>query len=314
MKIYHHISKYQNTQKSILTIGTFDGVHLGHQKVLQNIVIQCNTNNLKSLVLTFNPTPFQFFSKKEIKNNLNSIDEKVNSIEKLGIDALIIQEFDESMADLEAEKFVKDILINQFNIKKIVIGYDHRFGKNRAAGFEELLEFGKKYDFEVEKITAFEYENNIISSSKIRNFIENGSIEIANQYLGSEYSITGKVIDGKKIGNSIGFPTVNLEILDQKKIIPKIGVYFVKVFHQKKKYFGMMNIGFNPTFNNEIISIEVHIFEFNENIYHQEIKVSFINRLRDEIKFGSKLELINQLEKDKMTCLSLIKIYNKTDI
>jgi riboflavin kinase/FMN adenylyltransferase len=303
MEIFHDISQFNSNQSTILTIGTFDGMHFGHQNLMKNMVSFAKKEQLKSIVLTFSPTPNQFFSKKTLNNQINSIDEKTQLIKNQNIDYLIIQPFDIAFSNIDAKYFIEEILVKKFKIKKIIIGHDHRFGKNRTAGFDELQDFGKKYNFEVEKIEAIEIDNLIVSSSKIREFIENGNIETANIFLDYYYSLKGKVIHGKNIGAQLGFPTANIELKDKNKILPKNGVYFVKVELENHYYFGMMNIGLNPTFEDKKLSIEVHIFDFKKDIYGLEIYIKILRRLRDEQKFSDKTILINQLNIDKKNCI-----------
>jgi riboflavin kinase/FMN adenylyltransferase len=306
MQVFKNYSDFNIQDQTVLTIGTFDGVHLGHQNLLQNMVKYSKKENLKSLVLTFFPTPAQYFRKSIIKNQLNSISEKIQLIENQNIDFLIVQPFDEKFANLDAETFVKEVLINQLKIKKIIVGYDHRFGKNRSAGYEELVDYGRKFNFDVAIIEAFSKNEIIISSSKIREFLQYGDVENANKLLGKPFFLQGKIIHGNKIGASLGFPTANIEVKDNQKIIPKIGVYFVKISINNVNFYGMMNIGYNPTFNNEQLSLEVHIFNYNTQIYNKNISICFIKRIRDEQKFNSKMELVKQLEKDKEFCYSLL--------
>lgn len=307
MQVFKNYKDFNIQEQTVLTIGTFDGVHLGHQNLLQSMVEYSKNENVKSIVLTFFPTPTQYFKKINLNNQINSITEKIQLIKNQKIDYLISQPFDKDFANLEAETFVTDVLIKHLKVKKIIVGYDHRFGKNRAAGFEELVAFGNKYNFEVAMIEAFLKDKIIVSSSKIREFLQNGELENANQFLGNYFSIQGKIIHGKKIGSTLGFPTANIEIKDKQKIIPKIGVYFVKIIIDNSQFFGMMNIGYNPTFTNEEISIEVHIFNYDTQIYDKEITIYFLKRIRDEKKFNSKTELIEQLKTDKEFCLNLIE-------
>jgi riboflavin kinase / FMN adenylyltransferase len=306
MQVFKNYSDFNIQEQTVLTIGTFDGVHLGHQNLLQSMVEYSKNKNVKSIVLTFYPSPAQYFKKNSINNQINTISEKIQLIENQKIDYLIVQAFDEQFANLDAEMFVTEVLIKNLKIKKIIVGYDHRFGKNRAAGYDELIRFGKKYNFEVEMIKAFLKDEIIVSSSKIRENLQNGALETANNLLGNYFSIQGKIIHGKKIGSSLGFPTANIFIDDKQKLIPKIGVYFVKIILDNNQFFGMMNIGYNPTFNNNELSLEVHIFDYKTQIYDKEITVNFLKRIRDEQKFNSKVDLIEQLGKDKKICLSFI--------
>lgn len=230
---------------------------------------------------------------------LNTIDEKIVLLESIGIDNLIIHPFDKEFSRLSAEGFVKNILVDQFNIKKIIIGYDHRFGRNRTADINDLIEFGKEYGFEVEQISVQEIDEIAVSSTKIRNAILNGNIALANDYLGYPYFFSGEVVKGKQLGRTIGFPTANICINENYKLIPKNGVYVVKSSHKKQPIFGIMNIGTRPTVNGENQTIEVHFFDFDKDIYNQIITVEILEFIRDERKFESLDALRNQIQKDK---------------
>lgn len=244
---------------------------------------------------------------------LNSIDEKSNLIEKAGIDNLVIHPFDKEFASLTAEEFVKKVLVDIFNIQKIVIGYDHRFGKNRTADINDLIAFGNQYNFEVEQISAEELNEVAISSTKIRNALTEGNIELANSFLGYNYAITGTVVQGKQLGRTIGFPTANISVKEDYKLIPNSGVYVVECKIQNQSYFGMMNIGTNPTVENtnSTQKMEVNIFDFDAEIYNQTITVSFLRRIRSEQKFNSLEALKNQIALDKQTSLCFINEQNK---
>ena len=242
---------------------------------------------------------------------LNTIAEKSILLEKIGIDNLIIHPFDKEFSRLSAEEFVEEILIKKFNVQKIVIGYDHRFGRNRTADFETLQEFGVQYGFEVEQITAKQVNDISISSTKIRTAIVDGNINLANQYLGYNYSITGTVVKGKQLGRTIGFPTANIKIKDDYKLIPKNGVYVVHCLIKEKIYSGMMNIGNRPTVDGTNTTIEVNIFDFDQEIYDEKITVEFLDFIRDEQKFNSIDDLKNQIQKDKTTSLNYL---NKSKI
>jgi riboflavin kinase/FMN adenylyltransferase len=237
---------------------------------------------------------------------LNSINEKTSLLDKMGLDNLVIHPFDREFSNLSAEEFVKTILVDTFNIQKIIIGYDHRFGKNRSANMDDLIEFGEKYGFEVEQISAQEVDSVSVSSTKIRDAIANGTMSIANEYLGYDYLLSGKIIQGKQLGRTIGFPTANIKIKENYKLIPKNGVYIVNSVIQGKTVFGIMNIGLNPTVNGEDLSIEVHFLNFNADLYNTEITVSVMDRIRDEKKFTSIDLLKSQIQEDKNYAISYI--------
>jgi riboflavin kinase / FMN adenylyltransferase len=303
LKIFHSISEFASNKKTIVTIGTFDGVHLGHQKIINRLL----NSDLETVVLTFLQHPRSVLHANSHVKLLNTNLEKIELLEKKGIQNLIIHPFDAQFAELTGEEFVKSVLVDQLNIKKIIIGHDHRFGKNRSSDIHDLIYFGKKYHFDVEQISAKEFDEISVSSTKIRNAIQEGNIKIANDYLGYSYTFKGTVIKGKQLGRTIQFPTANIEIDDPKKIIPKNGVYIVTAYWGHKSLQGMMNIGVKPTVDGQNSSIEVHFFDFNQDIYGEVIRISVLEYIRDEKKFDSLEDLKSQLGKDKITSLSFFK-------
>ena len=307
MKVFTSISEFNSTKKTIVTIGTFDGVHIGHQKIIEKLIQGSKNSDCESLILTFFPHPRMILHEASSIKLLNTINEKSGFLKKMGLDNLVIHPFDIKFSNLSAEEFVKTILVDSFNIQKIIIGYDHRFGKNRAANIDDLIAFGDKYGFEVEQISAQEVDSVSVSSTKIRDAIANGTMAVANEYLGYNYLLSGKIIKGKQLGRTIGFPTANIKIEENYKLIPKNGVYIVKSIIQEKTFFGIMNIGLNPTVNGEDLSIEVHFLDFNIAIYNTEITVSVIDRIRDEQKFSSIDLLKAQIQKDKNNAISYIE-------
>jgi riboflavin kinase/FMN adenylyltransferase len=307
LKVFSSISEFNSTKKTIVTIGTFDGVHIGHQKIIEKLIQGTNNAACESLILTFFPHPRMVLNGSSSIQLLNTITEKSSLLEKMGIDNLVIHPFDKEFSNLSAEEFAKTILIDAFNIHKIIIGYDHRFGKNRAANIDDLIGFGKKYGFEVEEISAQEIDSVSVSSTKIRAAISNGNIAVANEFLGYDYTLSGKIIKGKQLGRTIGFPTANIEIEENYKLIPMNGVYIVKSHLQEKTVFGIMNIGLNPTVNGEDLSIEVHFLDFDGDLYDTEIGVSVIQRIRDEKKFTSIDLLKSQIQEDKNYAISYIE-------
>ena len=306
MKIFHSINDFRSTKKTILTLGTFDGVHIGHKKILNKLTQNTDDKKHESLVLTFFPHPRMVLQEHSDIKLLNTIDEKIDLLEKIGIENLVIHPFDETFSRLTAEEFVSTILVDQFHIHKIIIGHDHRFGRNRTADIDDLIAFGKQYDFEVEQISVQEINEISVSSTKIRNALLEGNMTLANEYLGYDYLITGKIIEGKQLGRTVGFPTANLKIEENYKLIPQNGVYIVQSTINQKTVSGMMNIGFNPTVNGQKQSIEIHYFDFNADLYHQEIQVSILKRIRSEQKFESVDLLKEQLEKDKKIALNYL--------
>jgi len=294
-------------KKTILTLGTFDGVHLGHGKILERVTQNTENGKYESLVLTFFPHPRMVLQGDSEVKLLNTISEKIDLLEKSGIENLVIHPFDEMFSKLTAEEFVKTVLVDQFHIQKIIIGHDHRFGRNRTANIDDLVDFGKQYDFEVEQISVQEIKDVSISSTKIRNALTEGDMALANEYLGYDYFLTGTILKGKQLGRTIGFPTANLQIEEDYKLIPRNGAYLVKSTINHKTVYGMMNIGYNPTVAGEKLSIEVHYFDFDADLYGQKISVSILEYLRPEQKFASVDLLKAQLEKDKETALDFIK-------
>ncbi len=304
MKIFHSISEFTSPRKTIVTIGTFDGVHLGHQKILTRVLNATNADNLDSVVLTFSQHPRSVLNANSDIKLLNTNNEKINLLEKKGIHNLIIQPFDIQFSELTGEEFVKKVLVDKLNIQKIIIGYDHHFGKNRSSDIHDLIYFGKKYHFDVEQISAKEIDEISVSSTKIRNAIMAGNIRLANEYLGYNYIFSGTVIKGKQLGRTIGFPTANIQIDSDKKILPKNGVYIVNGLINKKSYHGIMNIGVKPTLDQKEISIEVHFFDVNFDLYDQEISISVLEYIREEKKFQNLDALKLQIEEDQKKALS----------
>lgn len=306
LKLFHSINDFQSTKKTILTLGTFDGVHFGHKKILERITQNTEDGKYESLVLTFFPHPRMVLQEKSEIKLLNTIAEKTKLLEKTGIENLIIHPFDESFSRLTAEEFVHSILVDQFHIQKIIIGHDHRFGRNRTADINDLIAFGAEYGFEVEQISAQEIQDVSVSSTKIRKALNEGNMALANDYLGYNYFLSGEVVKGKQLGRTIGFPTANIKIEEDYKLIPKTGVYAVKAIVDQKEVFGMMNIGFNPTVNGQQQTIEVHLFDFDQDIYGLQIEVSLLKYLREEQKFGSIDLLKEQLNQDKLNALDFV--------
>lgn len=300
MKLFHSIQDFQSKEKTIVTLGTFDGMHIGHQAILKKLKSKRTDSDCKVLVLTFFPHPRMVLKTNREILLLNTIEERIQLFKEFGIDYLIVQEFTPEFANLSAEDFVKDVLVDTFNIEKIVIGYDHHFGKNRSANIHDLIEFGKKYHFDVEQISAEELDHVSVSSTKIRKALDEGNVTLAKNYLGYPYMISGTVIKGKQLGRTIGFPTANIQIEENYKLIPAIGAYVVEVLIKAKTYYGMLNIGWNPTVGGNTQSVEVNIFDFEQDIYNQKITVCFLERIRDEKKFSSIEMLKKALHEDKL--------------
>ncbi len=304
MKIYRNIDNFK-IRKPIVTIGTFDGVHLGHQKILNFLKSEAQRLEGEEVLLTFYPHPRQVLNPNSSQLKLiNTLDEKIETLKKIGIKHLIIYPFTKSFANLTSCEFIGEILVQKIGIKHLVVGYDHRFGRDREGDIATLSKCTKPYNFNVIKVDALVTDNVKISSTKIRNAINKGNIELANYYLSYDFAISGKVIEGDKIGQKFGFPTANIFISNKNKIIPANGVYAVEVLIHNKKYYGMLNIGIRPTINSTgKRSIEVNIFHFNKNIYNQDIIIKLKFRVRDEIKFKNTELLKKQLELDRKTVL-----------
>lgn len=305
MKIVKQNSPDLNTP-SIVTIGTFDGVHIGHQKIIEQLVKTAHSENLESCVLTFFPHPRMVLQKDANIKLINTIEERKQLLEKAGIDALFVKKFTKDFSRLGAEEFVKDLLVDTLHTKKVIIGYDHRFGRNRSADINNLRDFGEKYNFTVEEIPMQDVEDVAVSSTKIRKALLDGDIETANSFLGYPFMLSGTVVKGKQLGKTINFPTANLFIEEAYKLIPKHGAYIVKSQIGDVAVFGMMNIGLNPTVKGDKESIEIHFFNFNRDIYDQKLEVELLYRLRDEQQFNSIEALKAQLEKDKAFSLKYI--------
>ena len=306
MKIYRSIEDYTEDKRSVVTIGTFDGIHLGHQKILSRLINSSKNKNLNSVVLTFFPHPRIILNKYNEVKMIDTLDEKIIHLNEIGIDSLIIHPFDRNFSLLSANQFIKDFLVEKLKIKHIIIGYDHRFGKGREASVTDLKNYANDYDFTVEEIKAQEIEKITISSTKIRNSINQGDIKTTKKYLGRYFMMTGKVVKGDGLGKKINYPTANIFIEETYKIIPKDGVYLVETKIKDKLFNGMMNIGHRPTIGTNVKSIEVHLFNFNKDIYNQVISIKMISKIRDEKKFSSIQALKDQLVKDEDYCLKLI--------
>lgn len=303
MTIYNSINDFVSSKKTIVTLGTFDGVHVGHHAILDQICKIASQENLESVLLTFFPHPRLIVSNNYDIKLLNTIEEKSGLLEKIGIQNFIIHPFDKTFSELSPREFVSQVLVDKLNIQKIIIGHDHKFGKNRAADFSDLIAFGKEFGFDVEEISAQQINDVAVSSTKIRNSLLEGNISLANKYLGYPYVLTGIVVKGNQLGRTIGFPTANIEIPENYKLIPKNGVYIVTANVNDRIVQGMMNIGIKPTLGENKLAIEVHLLHFDADIYQQNIQVHILERLRDEQKFDSFELLKSQIEIDKQKTL-----------
>lgn len=308
MKIYKSYQEFYNIKKqSIVTIGTFDGVHIGHQEILKNLVQNAKEDNSESVILTFFPHPRMVLQKSNAIKLLNTIDEKIELLQKNGLDNLIIQAFTKEFSRLTALDFVRLILVKYLQTKKLIIGYDHRFGRNREGDFTQLREYSEAYNFELSEIPAQDIKDITVSSTKIRKALKDGSIEIANSYLGYHYMLTGEVVSGRALGRQYNYPTINIDIKERYKLIPKSGVYIIETNINNEYYYGIMNIGKRPTLNGKRKTIEVHLLDFDQNLYGEKIQVGLLKRLRNEQKFDSIEQLFVQIKKDEATARELIK-------
>tara|TARA_B110000459_G_scaffold154357_1_gene168647 strand:+ start:544 stop:1482 length:939 start_codon:yes stop_codon:yes gene_type:complete len=300
---------YNQIKDSVVTIGTFDGVHLGHQKIIKRLVAIAHAEELQALVLTFFPHPRMVVQKDTSIKLINTIDEKADLIQDLGVDHLVIKAFTKDFSRLTSLEYVRDVLVNKLHVKHIIVGYDHHFGRNRTANISDLKEFGAFYGFKVTEITAQEVGDVAVSSTKIRSALAEGAIKVANQFLGYNFMLNGIVVKGKGLGKTIQFPTANLKIEESYKLIPKKGVYLVQSIIDAKLVYGMLNIGTNPTVSdaNEL-TVEIFFFDFNQTLYGTVLNIQFLDRIRDEIKFSGLEALKAQLEQDQQTAFAKIAL------
>jgi riboflavin kinase/FMN adenylyltransferase len=309
VKLYTNLDKFK-AQRPVVTIGTFDGVHLGHQKVILRLQEFANQHYGETVIFTFHTHPRLVTSPNETNLRLlTTLDEKIKLFEKYGIDNLIVYTFDREFSELSYTEFVEKILVEKIGTHCLVVGYDHKFGKNREGGFDYLKNCAEKFNFEIERLDALVVGEESVSSTKIRNALQNGEIEKANDYLGYRFTLHGNVVKGKQLGRKLGFPTANIEATDKNKIIPGYGVYAVTIELGNYTYNGMLNIGTRPTFNNNADnrSIEVNIFDFEGDIYGKGITLKFVGKIRDEQKFANIDMLVNQLVRDKLAALELLE-------
>ena len=293
--------------QKIITVGTFDGVHMGHKKILTHVVDIAKRQGYIPAVLTLFPHPRMVLQKNHDIKLLNTIDERIEILKRCGIKDVIVKEFNLDFANLSAEDYVKTILVDELKTKIIVIGYDHHFGKNRSANINDLKIYSERFDFKVEEIPAQDIEDVTVSSTKIRNALHSGNISTANSYLGYNYFISGIVTRGKGLGKTLGFPTANIAIKENYKLVPTYGVYVVKSKFNGTIIYGMMNIGTNPTVDGTSQSIEVNFFNFNTDIYGENLKIEFLKWIRNERKFENLNALKDQLKIDMQVALEYIK-------
>ena len=309
MEVFENILEYKPSRESIVTIGTFDGVHIGHRKIITDMVAKGKKENLLTILLTFFPHPRMVLQKDSNIKMIDTINEKKNIFKKLGVEVLIIQPFTKDFSRMSAIKFTRDILVNSLKVSKLMIGYDHRFGRNREATVQTLKGFGLDYNFKVDEIPAQDIESISVSSTKVRNAISSGDFKLVNKFLGRPFNLSGKIIKGDELGRKIGYPTANLKIFEKYKLKPQNGVYLVRTKIKKQTYFGMMNIGIRPTISAKNNQIETHLFNFNGNLYDHEMTLEILEKIRVEKKFESIEKLKIQLDIDKRHCQKLIPEY-----
>lgn len=308
MKVHRDLEHFK-ASNPVVTIGTFDGVHKGHQAVIARLQEFAREYNGETVIFTFYPHPRLVTSPDETSLRLlTTLEEKIQLFEKLKIDHLIIYPFTHEFSQLSYSDFVEKILVEKIKTKCLVVGYDHKFGKNREGGFEYLRQCAEKYNFKVEKLDALLLDNTNVSSTKIRRALEEGNIINANQYLGYPFMLHGSVVEGRRVGREIGFPTANIEASDPHKLIPGYGVYAVQILLNENIFPGMLNIGTRPTFdhNADKRSIEVHIIDFDGDIYNNEVTLIFVDKIREEQKFSGVDALVEQLKSDKITALRIL--------
>ncbi len=311
MKVYRSISEIDFKQNTIVTIGTFDGVHLGHQEIINELITRAEKANARSVLVTFDPHPREVVGRGPTKL-LTSIEERLQLLAEFRIDVVFIINFTFEFSRLPYEEFFKNIIFEKIGVKEIIVGYDHMFGRDREASIEQLKELGIQLGFAVDMMPPVKVDNEVVSSSKIRDILLRGDVWLAEKYLGRLFTVQGTVVKGDGRGRIIGFPTANIQPLSDKKLLPAEGVYFVSIKVDNSDYFGMLNIGVRPTFSNDMRRvIEVHLFDFGEELYGKNVIINFHRRIRSEKKFASTDELIIQLNKDKLCCENFIKELTK---
>ena len=308
MKIYNHLSDFNRLNNAAVTIGTFDGVHFGHQKIIRRLCELAKANGGESVILTFFPHPRLIIDpENQDLKMLNTIEEKARILEELGVDHLIITPFTRDFSNLSPQEYIENILVGQLGMKQIIVGYDHRFGKDRQGGMQELQQYAAALDYSIEEIPEQDVNDVAVSSTKIRTAILEGNVALAAEYLGYYFSLYGRVIKGDKIGRTIGFPTANIFVEESYKIIPSDGIYAVTIAMNGTEYRGMAYIGQRPTINGMTRNIEVNIFDFDQEIYGQYITMYFQEFLRHDVKFTGLEALKIQLQQDKEDTLEFFK-------
>lgn len=315
MNLYTDISQVTRDNNTVITIGTFDGFHLGHQKIINELLSSSRKNNWRNLVITFEPHPRSVLSKDYNIQILTTLEEKKELISEAGIENLFVINFTKEFSELSYEEFFTKYIVHNIGISELVIGHDHKLGKDRSGNEDKLTEFGRQHGFSVTPVSAVEVNGEVISSTKIRHALRDGEINKANHYLGRPYSFSGTISRGAARGRTLGFPTANVVVGNDNKSIPASGIYVAEMIWNGQNYYGLMNIGLRPTFGDvDSTMIEIYLYDFNKNIYYEKVKVNVIERMRDEKKFSSKEELIVQMNLDKEQGLKIINnlINNKS--
>jgi len=316
MEIVRNIRKINKDSNSVVTVGVFDGVHIAHREILKRMEEEKKKTGARTLLVTFDPHPQEILRPREKFQILTTIDERIELLKEYDLDIVFVVNFTLEFSNITAEEFCKDVMLEKIGLRKVIVGYNHAFGKNREGNPEKLKEFGERYGFDVEIVPQLLVENIPVSSSKVRSILNNGDVKLASKLLGRYYFINGVVVRGSGRGKELGIPTANIEPNSRRKLIPKNGVYVVRVTIDRKNYYGVMNIGYRPTFELDSERVmEVNIFDFDEEIYFKHIKVEFIDRLRDEMKFSSPKELVEQIKIDKERAFEILeKEFKKEEI
>lgn len=308
MNIFKKIDEIKHDKNTILTVGTFDGFHLAHRQIINKMISLSKEKNLRSFLITFEPHP-QIILRNKIPDIklLTTLDEKLRLFENAGIENVLVINFTEEFSKTSSREFFEKYIYSGIGISDLVLGYDHLFGHNREGSYETLKELSKIYNFNIHKVDEIDIDGKPISSTRIRKALAEGNTEEANKLLGYEYSFDGIVVEGDKVGRSIGYPTINMKMLTENKVLPKEGIYCVKLKFNNNIYYGMMYHGFRPTLSEGTIrALEIHIFDFNKTVYGELFTIYFIKRLRDDMKFNTKEELIAQINNDKVQSLKII--------
>ncbi|MBZ0200580.1 MAG: bifunctional riboflavin kinase/FAD synthetase [Ignavibacteriaceae bacterium] len=308
MHVFYDLAEVQKNNKTVVTLGTFDGLHLGHQKIIKTVVDKASGNGGRSFLITFEPHPRNIISKDYKLELLTTINEKTELLNKLGVENLLVINFTKEFSQLSPEQFIKNYLVDGLGASSIIIGYDHHFGKGRGGDAATIKELGSEYHFDATTVEPFKLDDEIVSSTKIRSALKDGNLAGANKMLGRYYSFSGTVVSGDKRGRQLGFPTANIKLDEEKKLLPSLGIYLVEFIVDAQKHFGLLSIGKRPTFyNSGSVVPEVYIYDFNADIYGKHVTVNMVARIRGEEKYSSPEKLIEQMNIDKKNGLLIIK-------